>query len=164
MKIHDVNNDGTFTCEICQARLKTMLQKHQHMTLCHKKVPGFKCVDCEFTSRSYALLSVHRKCHLPEFNKDFKYSCSQCNGKFASSQAVALHERQIHGTELKVYNCAICPHSTNNLTIHKRHKKCHNDAKDGKFKCGYCDAGFGYLMAKYNHENIHVKFLKNSKK
>ena len=144
MKIHSDDNKGEYSCDFCNSKFDKLKSKERHMNNQHNiRHPGYKCADCDYFSRSEALLKEHKKCHERTDIEKYKFKCSSCNARFVNMGGVKIHQQKIHNYKVgSVYKCELCDFESNSSDGLNRHKRIHNDERTGKFACNFCGAKF----------------------
>lgn len=79
-----------YLCTTCNRRFKNKPDRDRHQ-LVHGPQQPFACHLCHHAATRLEALAAHVRKHL------FLYVCSECEGKFASSQALTDHLAQCHG-------------------------------------------------------------------
>lgn len=79
-----------YLCSTCNRRFKNKPDHERHQ-LVHGPQQPFACHLCHYAATRLDVLAAHVRKHL------FLYVCSECEGKFASSQALTDHLAQCHG-------------------------------------------------------------------
>lgn len=78
-----------YLCTTCNRRFKNKPDRDRHQ-LVHGPQQPFACHLCHHAATRLEALAAHVRKHL------FVYVCSECEGKFASSQALTGHLAQCH--------------------------------------------------------------------
>ena len=102
VKLHSVENTGTFICEKCPSRFTTFIGLKRHALVRHdiflplpkKEVTEdkiLKCDKCKFETKCKYQLKKHSQIHSDENKGEFK--CDVCRGSFESNVSLLAHQR-----------------------------------------------------------------------
>lgn len=126
-----------FVCTICghQFSQKTGLQAHQTV----HSGSQFKCSKCQATFKSLRYYLRHEQTHLPPEERDPKLM-------FTTS----LYNPQ----QKRIYVCAYCGKTSNNLNVHKMHERYHTGERP--YPCKTCGKAFPRNVLLNKHMRTHT--------
>ena len=117
-----------FTCPWCRKSFNSFVEFQEH----EKAHDGeYICSECLEVCKNYKELSVHAKTH--------SFNCSVCNQKTNSRDKLAFHMKIIHGQEISIFRCGVCPFVFAEETEYQAH---FNEAHRLKIRCKISCLGF----------------------
>ena len=117
-----------FTCPWCRKYFNTFIEFQEH----EKAHDGeYICCECLRGYASYKELSAHAKTH--------SFNCPVCNQETKSRDKLAFHMKIIHGQEISIFRCGVCPSVLSEETEYQAH---FNEAHRLKIRCKICCLGF----------------------
>nr|XP_045600843.1 zinc finger protein 2 homolog isoform X2 [Procambarus clarkii] len=126
-----------FSCEFCNAQLKTMDSLNVHVNEIHTHVVRLQCKHCPQVFFSSGRLSYHIKRHHTD-RRSYTNLCHLCGKAYPYPSELKLHLRS-HRNE-RPYKCNQCQKTflkQGDLTYHKR-----SHTGERPHKCPHCDARF----------------------
>ncbi|XP_073831478.1 uncharacterized protein [Musca autumnalis] len=155
-KLPEMNDNGKFTCWICNKDLDTLDMWRQHFKALHiSKVTGQpkKWHECKFCKKVYTHLAAYNN-HVRTHTGEEPYLCGECGKSFKSPSCLYNHTLRHKGD--KTRQCPHCPKTfvcTSDLSVHMYVHK-----KEKPFVCETCGAAFhfAYMLRKHNlyHQGI----------
>ncbi|XP_067647577.1 zinc finger protein Xfin-like [Eurosta solidaginis] len=126
--------DKKYECELCQAKVARKHQLIQHIKAEHaqQKLPH-KCNVCKLQFVSSPMYEFHSRTQCR--NRDRKYQCLKCPGKFVWLQNLQGHK---------------CSNRLNLYAPKKTEK-----GKQNLLQCNFCDKTFRYATDLKRHQEIH---------
>ena len=117
-----------FTCPWCRKCFNTFIEFQEH----EKAHDGeYICCECLKGYATYKELSAHAKTH--------SFNCPVCNQETKSHDKLAFHMKIIHGQEISIFRCGVCPSVFSEETEYQAH---FNEAHRLKIRCKICCLGF----------------------
>ena len=144
-------------CHVCGEGFSSQLELHDHLVEHQKLARWYACPWCKKSFNSYLEFQEHEKAHDREYvcsecvkffadykglSKHFKshsFSCPVCNQKTNSRDKLAFHMKIIHGQEISIFKCGVCPFLAAEETEYQAH---FNQTHCLKIRCKICWLGF----------------------
>ncbi|XP_047514281.1 zinc finger protein 135-like isoform X1 [Pieris napi] len=148
-----VHENATFSCNLCQKKLKSQesLQDHMHR---HYNVRNYNCEDCGDTFVTSSELLNHKKKH----SLEKKVECHLCGYKTHTKKNLIVHLKRHAGD--KSYKCRVCNVAFFSSGDVQRHQRVHTREKP--FTCPVCVQRFTYSTSLNKHmmtvHNIKYKW------
>ena len=119
-----------FTCPWCRKCFNSFVEFQEH----EKAHDGeYICSECLEVCKTYKELSAHAKTH--------SFNCPVCNQETKSRDKLAFHMKIIHGQEISIFRCGVCPFVFAGEIEYQAH---FNEAHHLKIRCKICCLGLNY--------------------
>ena len=116
------------TCPWCKKAFNEFIEFQEH----EKAHDGrYICCECLHGCKTYKELSAHVKIH--------KFNCPICKQETNSRDKLAYHMKIIHGQEISVFRCGVCPAVFCEEIEYQAH---FNEDHRLKIRCKICCVGF----------------------
>ena len=117
-----------FTCPWCRKCFNAFVEFQEH----EKAHDGqYICSECLKVFDNYKELSTHAKTH--------SFNCPVCDQKTNSRDKLAYHMKVVHGQEISIFRCGVCPMTLAEEVEYQAH---FNEAHRLKIRCKICCLGF----------------------
>ena len=117
-----------FTCPWCRKCFNAFVEFQEH----ERAHDGeYICSECLAVCKNYKELSAHAKTH--------SFNCPVCDQKTNSRDKLAYHMKVVHGQEIFIFRCGVCPIIFAEETEYQAH---FNEAHRLKIRCKICCSGF----------------------
>ena len=144
-------------CHVCGEGFSSQLELPDHLVEHQKLARWYSCPRCKKSFNSYFEFQEHEKAHEKEYvcsecvkfftdykdlSKHFKtysFNCPVCNQKTNSRDKLAFHMKIIHGQEITIFKCGVCPFLAAEETEYLAH---FNQTHHLKIRCKICWLGF----------------------
>jgi KRAB domain-containing zinc finger protein len=149
-------------CDICGVEFKKTSKLQRHMMTVHSTEKPFKCLQCNFATKTNDALCYHFKRMHDNKSKTKYFACSECDKTFKSNQYLQRHIRKGHGpwkktTMIEDLPCDVCGklfQTRVGLAIHHRKAHAHGDnSTTNNVTCEAC----GQSFHTQNGLTLHVK-------
>ena len=144
-------------CHDCGEGFDSRLELHNHLVEHQKLARWFSCPWCKKSFNSFLEFQEHEKAHEREYvcsecvkffadykdlSKHFKthsFNRPVCNQKTNSRDILAFHMKIIHGQEISIFKCGVCPFLAAEETEYQAH---FNQTHRLNIICKICCLGF----------------------
>jgi len=149
-RLHYVDIDRPFTCEICFKNYPTSTTLMNHMRY-HRGQRPYQCEVCNKAFATNSHLVTHRRVHTGER----PFQCRLCRRSFADRSAYVKHERTHgpNGTIIKRYKCDECGNAFVDSCGLKKHVRIHTGERP--YCCSVCQKTFSTSSTFVAHKRIH---------
>lgn len=182
--VKTVCDANQFLCENCPKKFSTMNNLKRHIAINHSNKDGevtknFMCIECGKRFTASDSLRIHMFSHTGER----PYKCEQCDASYVQSGHLKRHVRTAHTrqsiyecqhpgcqkkffdpssltihmkihSEVRKYQCTICPKVFKTSVVLKKHIKTHQDTKD--FECHICSQMLSTNFCLQKHLKRHA--------
>jgi len=149
-RLHYIDIDRPFTCEICFKNYPTSTALMNHMRY-HRGQRPYQCEVCNKAFATNSHLVTHRRVHTGER----PFQCRLCRRSFADRSAYVKHERTHgpNGTIIKRYKCDECGNAFVDSCGLKKHVRIHTGERP--YCCSVCQKTFSTSSTFVAHKRIH---------
>ncbi|XP_050400213.1 zinc finger protein 436 isoform X5 [Patella vulgata] len=150
VKTRPINNNFTFTCDICGNSFRSRQTLFAHLKR-HENTE-YRCKLCDKTYRENSRLQAHMNTHMGVK----PYKCSTCEESFTSAQLRSAHNFQRHIPPR--YSCDVCGKRYRRRNQYVAHCSIHTG--ETPFKCNVCQKAFSSNVFLLRHEKVHLDLPK----
>lgn len=165
----DYEKSVTHKCNNCGNLYKSLSQLRRHITMEHKREPfSYQTITVLNGVESTENVEIVEECINLEEEEENKVglNCEYCPDTFANQEQLSNHHSLLHShlelklkdgskksTELKLYQCPECGHTSNSYNAIRDHLRSHNKP----FSCGHCNFLGSYPnVLKAHHVKEHI--------
>ena len=117
-----------FVCPWCKKAFNAFVEFQEHENAHNGE---YICCECLKVFDNYKELSTHAKTH--------SFNCPVCDQQTNSRDKLAYHMKVVHGQEISLFRCGVCPITLGEETEYQAH---FNEAHRLKIRCKICCVGF----------------------
>jgi uncharacterized protein (DUF4415 family) len=157
---HPYHREEGSPCFHCKYKGKTKNHLREHVNYKYttsEAVHWFRCNECQFISKRYLELRIHKKLHNSADAVQW-YNCDKCEFKTKRIRYLQQHRKNhLSADAVKWCRCDKCEFKTKRNDNLKRHKKIHLSADAVHwYSCDKCEYKTKHNVNLKQHQKIHL--------